>query len=326
MNITEFAKIAGVSRSTVSRYFNNGYISEEKRARITHAIEKTGFHPSRQAQMLRSGHSHLIGVIMPKVNSHSTSRMLEGISEALENSGYRLILADTHNQNEEEINYLRVFEEEHVDGIILMGTIFSNKHFKAMKKLSVPLVVLGQKLDEYPCVYHDDYHAMYNVANTVLQHVKNPAYIGVTEADLAVGKARKEAFLAAANKHNIHIADTHIVSTEFTSASGYTAARLLFERDTNIDALCCATDAIAIGAMRYLREQKIAIPKQVQVSGIGDGEIAQVVSPSLTTSHLAYKRSGQEAARILLDHIKNNSSDIQNICMANTLVARDSTR
>ena len=80
MNITEFAQYAGVSKAAVSRYFNGGYLSADKRAVIEAAVEATGYHPSAQAQMLRTRRTRQIGVILPKLSSDSCPRMVEGIS------------------------------------------------------------------------------------------------------------------------------------------------------------------------------------------------------------------------------------------------------
>ncbi|MCH3943892.1 MAG: LacI family transcriptional regulator [Atopobiaceae bacterium] len=78
MNINEIARMAGVSRATVSRYLNDGYVSEEKRAAIRKVVERTGYVPSSQAQTLRTGKTKLVGVILPKINSESVGRMMAG--------------------------------------------------------------------------------------------------------------------------------------------------------------------------------------------------------------------------------------------------------
>ena len=147
MNINEIARLAGVSRATVSRYLNDGYVSEEKRERIKKVIEETGYQPSSQAQMLRTKKTRLVGVILPKINSDTVSRMVAGISDVLSRSGYQLLLANTNNDLEEELKYLKVFKDNHVDGILFIGTIFTAKHKKLLRECKVPLVILGQRLE-----------------------------------------------------------------------------------------------------------------------------------------------------------------------------------
>ena len=97
MNITAFAQYAGVSKAAVSRYFNGGYLSAEKRAQIAAAVEATGYRPSMQAQTLRTRRTRQVGVILPKLSSESCARMVDGISQVLGEQGYQLLLMNTAN-------------------------------------------------------------------------------------------------------------------------------------------------------------------------------------------------------------------------------------
>ena len=188
MNINEIAKLANVSRATVSRYFNDGYVSAEKREQIRRVIEETGYKPSAQAQMLRTKKTKQIGVIIPKINSESISGMISGISKELKQAGFWLLLANTENQEREEVEYLKLFSENQVDGIILIGTIFTPAHKRALRALQVPVVVLGQKLEGYSCVYQDDYLAAKESARMMLKDAKHPACLGVTKSIPRPGK------------------------------------------------------------------------------------------------------------------------------------------
>ena len=100
MNIAEIAKLAGVSSAAVSRYFNHGYISEEKKESIRKVVEQTGYRPSMQAQTLRTKKTRLIGVILPRIDSASISSMIAGILSVSNVSGYHLLLTDTQNDRE----------------------------------------------------------------------------------------------------------------------------------------------------------------------------------------------------------------------------------
>ena len=88
MNIGDIAKRAGVSRAAVSRYFNNGYISEEKKEAIRKVVEETGYRPSIQAQTLRTKKTRLVGVILPKIDSAAIGNVVAGILAVLNESGY----------------------------------------------------------------------------------------------------------------------------------------------------------------------------------------------------------------------------------------------
>lgn len=151
MNITEFAQYAGVSKAAVSRYFNGGYLSADKRARIEAAVEATGYHPSIQAQMLRTRRTRQVGVILPKLSSDSCPRIVEGIGSVLEESGYQLLLINTANDPQKELRALDTLCRHTVDGILLIATVYTPEHKAVLERMHVPLVVLGQQFPGCRC-------------------------------------------------------------------------------------------------------------------------------------------------------------------------------
>ena len=154
MNITEFAQYAGVSKAAVSRYFNGGYLSAEKRAQIETAVEATGYRPSMQAQMLRTRRTRQVGVILPKLSSDSCPRMVEGIGSVLEESGYQLLLINTANDTKKELQALDTLRQHTVDGIILIAALYTPEHKALLEHLHVPIVILGQNFPGCCSVYH----------------------------------------------------------------------------------------------------------------------------------------------------------------------------
>ena len=194
MNINEIAQLAGVSRATVSRYLNEGYVSAEKRERIRKVIRETGYHPSNSAQTLRSRKTNFIGVIIPKINSDSIGKMVAGITRCIGQAGYQCLLACTNNDVQEELRYLNSFHDQNVDGIILIGTLFTAEHKERLKHLSVPIVILAQRLDGYSCVYSDDYHASLDLTSRLAKTGHVFGYINAESRDEAVGRSRKKGF------------------------------------------------------------------------------------------------------------------------------------
>lgn len=112
MNIKDIAELAGVSRATVSRYLNNGYVSADKKKKIHDVIKQTGYVPSTQAQMLRTKRTCLVGVIIPKINSETVAKITSGISQVLNENHYHMLVANTENSYEKELEYLKIFAND----------------------------------------------------------------------------------------------------------------------------------------------------------------------------------------------------------------------
>ncbi len=318
--------MAGVSRATVSRYFNEGYVSQEKRDRIRAVVEATGYSPSQHAKSLRTGKSNTVGVIIPKINSASVSRMVAGMTPVFAEKGYQVLLANTDNDAAREVGYLRLFEEKRqVDGVVLVATVFSEEHIAAMGDMSLPVVVLDQDLPGRSCVYQNDRGALRDITANALRSSEHPAYIGVFEEDESAGRNRHLGFLDACAEAGLDVPERAQMIADFTVDAGYTAAEELLEVYTEVDTIVCATDSIAFGAMTCLREYGRHVPEDVQVTGVGDAELSQIVTPTLTTVHHHYKTSGAEAARMLCEQLAGDTTR-REVRMSYEVVVRNSTR
>lgn len=321
MNIAEIARRAGVSSAAVSRYFNNGYISEEKKAAIRRVVEETGYRPSVQAQTLRTKKTRMIGVVVPKIASTSIGRVVEGILSVVEGSGYQMLLAVTQNDPKKELEYLDVLDEKQVDGVILVGTVFTAEHKRMLKEMSVPVVIVGQSISGRCCVYHDDYHATYALTERLFQLGRaRLGYIGAIMQDKAVGAERYRGFVdAVKDRGHEELAENHVTAA-FTLKSGYEKMGELLERCGSLDGVVCATDTMAAGAIQYLREQKIRVPEQTIVAGQGDSDMAKVTVPPFITVHYAYEKSGVMGAQMLMDTLEKKAVDVTEVKLGYRLV------
>ena len=326
MNINEIAKLAQVSRATVSRYLNNGYVSQEKREAIRRVIEETGYRPSSTAQTLRTRKTRLVGVVLPKINSDSVSRMVAGISQVLSEKGYQIVLANTANNLEEELKYLSFFRERHVDGVILVATMFTRRHKELLKEYQVPLVILGQQLSGYPCVYHDDYNASRELTAILARQGREFGYLGVTDRDVAAGLNRRRGFEAGLKESHKRWDPACSREVTFSVEEGRQGMRELLEKNPQLDSVFCATDNIAIGALIYLKEAGKRVPEDIQLVGTGDGLTGRVISPPITTVHFYYKTSGIEAAQMLCEMLETEKPVSREIKMGYEILVRDSVR
>lgn len=325
MNIAEIAKMAGVSSAAVSRYFNQGYISEEKREAIRRVVEETGYRPSMQAQMLRTHKTRMIGVILPRIDSASIGSMVSGILSVLNEQGYQLLLADTQNNEKKELEYLSIFNEKQVDGVIFIATVFTPAHRRALKAMNLPLVLLGQQLKGHHCVYFDDYQSIYDMTSLLLgRGCRRLGYISVFHQDKAAGYDRYCGYCDAVEEAGFPDLKDQYVIGEFTMKSGYEKAEELSQTYGPLDGLICATDTIAIGAMQYFKAQGCQIPGQIQIAGHGDTAKGTVTTPTLTTVHYAYEEGGAIAARMLLEQLEKKTEHVKEIKLGFSIIERES--
>lgn len=326
MTIKEIAKLAGVSSAAVSRYLNGGYVSDEKKEQIRKVIEETGYQPSAQARMLRTKKACLVGVVVPKINSESISHITAGVEQVLSERNYQMLLAGTDNTPAKEIEYMRLFENYPVDGIILVGTMITAEHRRFLKESKVPVVVIGQHTKFANCIYHDDYGAGEAMGRAVAAKSKKEiAYIGVSREDKAAGAAREDGFRAGLKSMGKELKKENYKVSEFTTKSGYEKVLELLNEKHDIDIISCATDTIAAGAIEaihaYVGSQ---IPKNVedtgsrfryilentsiQVTGFGDNQLLKAVTGGIPTVHFGYKTSGIRGAELLLDVIERGEN------------------
>ncbi|MFL0364362.1 LacI family DNA-binding transcriptional regulator [Bacillus sp. PK3_68] len=312
LTIKEIAEMAKVSRSTVSRVLNDsGYVSEEARNRVLAVIEETGYMPSQHAKALRTKRTKVIGVILPKISTETSGRVVNGLNEVFQEQGYQILLTTTNLDPQKEIEYLRLLKSRQVDGIVLIATNVNSELVAEISQLNIPFVAIGQDIPHASSVIFDDCHAAKEIAKRlILKGYKNIAFIGVDESDPSVGIQRKRGFTEALKEHKLPVYPEWMEQADFNISSGFEAMKEIMGRsteDSRPDAVFAVTDRIAIGAMQYLKEAGYSIPKEIAIAGMGAADISKYVQPALMTIDFGNERAGQEAAVILLEQIEKNS-------------------
>ena len=327
LTIKEIAKMADVSRSTVSRALNNsGYVSEDARKRIDQVIKKTGYIPSENAKSLRTKKTKVIGVILPTIQTETSSKIVSGIDQELAKQGYQILLANTNLDKDKEIEYLQLLKVRQVDGIILVATNTEDSLIQKIKELELPVVSIGQEIEGITSIVYDDYNASKELTSLFVKkgHQKI-AFVGVDETDRAVGYLRKQGYLAALEEHNLPINEAYIHKAIFDIDSGYQAMKTIMEKTDNNTptAVFAVTDRLAIGVMSFLKEKNLRVPEDIAVASIGASEISQYIAPPLTTVDYQNEKAGKEAAKELLRRMdtKNRS---EKIVLGYRLILRDS--
>lgn len=327
MNISTIAKLAGVSPATVSRYLNHGYVSEEKKKKICDVIEKTGYIPSSSAQTLRTGKNNLIGVVVPKINSESIANMVDGITEIMGHSSYQVLLANTGSSVEKELEYLKLFRTNNVDGVIFIGTLMNKKHLAIMRSYKKPIVLLGQQEEGISCIYFDDYGAAVQATECLIRSgCQKIAHISVTLQDRAVGRERRGGFIDTLLHHHLPAENRLIVESGFGIQDGFQSMERLLKQHLDFDGVFCATDTIAFGAMDCLHQHGVRVPNQMCISAVDNSHMSAIYQPHLTSVHLSHRTGGLEAGALLMEMIQSNTQIVQSAQMQCRIYERESTQ
>ena len=324
MTIKEIARLAEVSTSTVSRVLNDsGYVKQEVRERVEKIIDDTGYLPSDTAKDLKKKNTKLIGVIIPKLSSRTIGLVADGITKVLDENGYSSILANTGLDFKKEIEFIKIFKQKRVDGIIFVATNIAEEHVKLLKKMKIPTVFIGQDSSshDFSCIIHNDYGATVEMTNYLVKNGhRKIGFIGVDEIDRAVGYQRRRGYEDALKEHGIDV-DRNLISIGNFEISSVDASmrKLMKEKPT---AILAVTDNLAVGAINYLLKNGYRVPEDVSVVGEGDSGIAEIYNPGLTTIKYQYLESGEESARVLMKILKTDKSE--KIVMNYRLVERES--
>lgn len=302
INIDDIARMANVSKSTVSRYLNKGSVSKNTSEKIEAVITQTNYSPNSFAQSLKAKRTNLIGTVVPRLDSFSLTRTLEGVDSMLNQANYELLILNTYQDPERELEALRSLVKQKVAGIIYFATILTSEHIELLKQIEIPVIVIGQEIPGQVCVLSADYEAGKIMGDYAYQlgH-RNIAYFGVTEKDAAVGRTRKNGVFDALSQYDIQPA---FYETKFKIQDAYgLAMRVLPQKLYSY--IICATDNIAIGVLKAARELKIQLPEELSISGFGDDEITDAVSPTITTMHYDYQKIGRITAQYLIQENLN---------------------
>ncbi|MDO4431871.1 MAG: LacI family DNA-binding transcriptional regulator [Aerococcaceae bacterium] len=308
VTIKDIARMAGVSKSTVSRYLNGGSISKHTAEKINDLIAQTGYVPNTFAQSLKAKESRMIGAVIPRLDSASAVSVLSGAESILRQNGYQLMIVNTDFDKEREKEALHSFQVRKMDGVIYLMAHQDADIIDAIQSLKIPLVTVGQAKAHTHAIDYNERHAGKQIADYLYKmgH-RSLDFINVSEEDNAVGVSRrnaiKEHFLAHPNTTwREYVAD-------FTLESGYrvTKAAIL---PNGPSLIVGATDRITMGAMRAALEAGLQVPQEVSFAGFGNHALAESVYPGLTTVAYPYMDAGKLAAEVLLAQIQGETDAV----------------
>lgn len=305
--IKDVAKEAGLSVTTVSRVINDrGYISEASREKVYQAMKKLNYHPNSVARSLSGKTMNLIGVIVPHTNTQFFAELVEEIESQLFVKGYKIILCNSFNNPEKEAAYLKMLQENQVDGIIASS---HNENTEVYRKVDLPIVSFDRYLGSHiATVSSDNFRGGQLAAKALLDSdAKKVLYLTTNVEDAAPTSDRGQGFLSEMKKTDSR--EIKVVDIPFSASKN---VKGLIIRSTiqeyQPDAVVTTDDITALHVIKELNAQKRILPDDVQVIGYDGTMFMLDLFPEVTTIVQPISDIANLLIELLLDRIldKNN--------------------
>ena len=334
-SITDVAKKAGVSISTVSHVINGTkFVGEELKMRVMAAIEELGYQPNEMAASMKRRATNNIGVILPNIRMVFFPDVLKGIEDAAKEHGYKLFYFSTEYDFEKEQEYLNLLKSSWVDGIILDSSCPQEQLEEYQKLLTrnpagkyVPVVttVAPFTAEELGVITFDEEKAteqtieyLIGQGHTDIGLLLGPRHIPMYERNI---RGIQRIF----SRHGLRFDPKNVLVGDYFAESGYQAMKKALAEGVKWTALYSANDQMAIGAVKAIKEAGLSIPGDIAVTGADGLYITSLISPALTTVEFPRYDMGYRAAQMLIQMILNPLERGQHILMEGKLIVREST-
>ncbi|MFI6480416.1 LacI family DNA-binding transcriptional regulator [Nonomuraea sp. NPDC050663] len=325
--ITTIAEHAGVSIASVSRVLNGLPTRPETERKVMRAADELGYVRNAVARSLKSRRTHQIAFAMADIGNPVYLAMVRQIQPVLKAAGYRLVLHSTDAVVADEIDVLRSLGERYVDGLIMSPIRVTDDHLKMIETARAPVVIIGLVPDGTAVdnVRADSREGVRLAVGHL--HELGRRRIGFLNGplDTVPGAARDAAFREALEECGLPYDPALVEVGDFYREAGALAARRLLERDGDVDALMCANDLIALGALDVLRQYGKRVPQDVAVVGMDDTDLAAASWPTLTSVSLGSAERGRAAAQLLLARLEDGGRAPTVVTVPPRLIVREST-
>ncbi|MEM9885916.1 MAG: LacI family DNA-binding transcriptional regulator [Bacteroidota bacterium] len=308
--IYDIAAKLKVTPSTVSRALSDHpRISSKTKQAVKSIAQQMNYQHNGIAAALRSGQTHIIGVLLPMVNRSFFSSVVKGIEQVARVAGYNVMITQSNDKEENERSIISAMLKTQVDGVIASiareTTNFS--HYQNILDKKIPLILFDRvtEITDASTVVIDDYLGAYKATEHLIhQGCKRIAHFSGTQ-NLNIYKDRERGYREALKNNGIVFEEDLLIQSNVKLEDGRTGMERLLLLDQPPDAIFAASDYSAIGAMQILKERKMKIPDDVALVGFADEAFANFVDPELSSVNQMSEQMGQFAAKIFLEQTKD---------------------
>lgn len=329
VTIYDVAREANVSMATVSRVVNgNPNVKPSTRKKVLATIERLGYRPNAVARGLASKRTTTVGVIIPDISNIFFSELARGIEDIATMYKYNMILSNSDENKDKELQLINTLLEKQVDGILFLGGNIGQDHIQQFKTSSAPVVLAAayDSTGEIPSVNIDYELAAYEVTKTLIEsnNNKQPALVGGRE-DTDVNNLKLWGYLRALKESDIEVNEDYIVKGDYSYNGGIAAAHKLADLENPPSSVFVTFDEIAIGVMHGFQDRGYKIPEDIQVFGFDNTRLSKMVRPTLSTVVQPMYDIGAVAMRLLTKYMNKEEVSDKNVVLPHRLEKRDST-
>ncbi|MDQ8703508.1 LacI family DNA-binding transcriptional regulator [Streptomyces sp. LHD-70] len=326
--LAQVAKKVGVSEATVSRVLNNKPgVSEATRESVLSALDVLGYERPTQ---LRGERARLVGLVLPELQNPIFPAFAEVIGGALAQQGLTPVLCTQTKGGVSEADYVQLLLQQQVSGVVFAGGLYAqadapHDHYRLLADRKIPVVLVNAAIEHlgFPGVSCDD-------AVAVEQSWRHLSSLGHERIGLVLGPADHQpsqrklaAARAAAEAGGGQLPDEYVARAMFSLEGGQAAAARLLER--GVTGVICASDPIALGAVRAARRRGLDVPGEVSVVGFDDSAFMNCTEPPLTTVRQPIEAMGRAAVELLALQIAGSAVPAEELLFEPELVVRGST-
>lgn len=322
ISINDVARVAGVSKSTVSRVLGGGPVSEGVRGRVEAAIRQTGYHPNLQARRLRARHTGIIGLIVADIRNPFFTALIRAVEEVAYREGLRVTLCNTDEDPEREALYLQLMHEERISGLIFAPTRTTVGRLERLA-LDYPTVLVdraapGGSIDS---VVLDNPAAMAGL----VEHLVERGYRrigGLFGSTSTTAAERRDGYLAAMRVHGL---EPDYREVEPTAEAAISTVGQWLADPSRPEALVASNSLLLMGALKAARSAGLAIPETLALAGFDNERWTELVEPGVTVIEQPVEEMGRAAMSLLLERLHTPELPVRRLVMTGRCVVRGST-
>ncbi|MGF6952625.1 DNA-binding LacI/PurR family transcriptional regulator [Neobacillus sp. B4I6] len=313
--IYDIARVANVSKSTVSRVLNNqSNISEEARERVLKAIEELNYQPSKLARALSSGFDAIMVVsrsAKTTTNNPFFSEIIHRISSNAEEENFDVIIQTSRNSKDELEKCISKIKEKMIKGIIMLSSPANEDFFKQLDVFNIPIVVIGKVDGEYTNIYSVDtnnYQDSYNLTKFLIEQGHRDIACLHSPLDYHVSIDRLEGYKDCLKDFSIPLKEEWIINSGYTVNTAYESATSLLLSPNRPSAVFATDDLKVLSLYKSSSDHGISIPDEISIVGYSNSSISAFLSPSLTSIEIPVKELGDAGTTLLFAKIKGITS------------------